>query len=169
MKTRIVWTKVWEDQWFDQLSQEARLLFVYLITNNTIGLSGCYELRDKTMCYHTHLAQDQLLKAKEELKPKVLFYENWVYVVNAQGYNGFTGYKTEVAVKRELGLIPQIVKTAFGIVKDYTPSIPHTYPIDGSINNKSEIINHKSEIIKHKSEDNEGRKYTLVGNTMKYE
>lgn len=153
MKTRIVWTKIWEDSWFDGLSQDARLLFIYLLTNSTIGLSGCFELRDKTICYHTHLIPEQLLKAKRELDPKVKFEMNWVYIVNAQGYNGFLGVKTEVAVKRELALIPQDIKTAFGIGKDYTPSIPHIYPIDGSINNKSEIINNKS--------------YKLIGNTMK--
>lgn len=25
MKTRIIWTKIWEDEWFDGLSNEARL------------------------------------------------------------------------------------------------------------------------------------------------
>ena len=159
MKTRIVWTKIWEDDWFDSLSQDARLLFIYLLTNHTIGLSGCFELRDKTICYHTHLKHEQLIKAKTELTPKVKFEDNWIYIPNAQGYNGFTGIKTEVAVNREIGLIPEKVRNAFNITKTYTPSIPHTYPTDGSINKKSEIINNKQEI--------RNKKYVLIGNTMK--
>lgn len=159
MKTRILWTKIWDDRWFDGLSRDARDLFIYLLTNSDIGLSGCYYITDKKICFHTHLTQTELDSAKKELPPKINFIDDWVYVVNAQGYNGFTGIKTEIAVKREIDLIPLKVKNAFGIGKEYTPSIPHAYPSHGSINNKSKIINNKSEIRKKKE-------YKLIGNTM---
>lgn len=121
MKTRIIWTRIWEDEWFDLLSQEARWLFIYLLTNTAIGLSGCFELRDKTICYHTHLTKAQLLKSKNELSPKVKFVNNWIGVLNAQGYNGFTGESNEIALKKELLLIPKDVKDILFSVKEYTP------------------------------------------------
>ena len=156
MKTRIIWTKIWDDAWFDTLSQNARLLFLYLLTNQDIGLSGCYYLTDKKMGFNTHLTKEEIAEAKKELDPKAKFYEEWVYLVNAQGYNGFVGSKNEVAIKREIQLIPLKVKEALGIDKVYTPSIGYS---EQQIPLKSEIINNKSETIKQKS-------YKLVGNTM---
>lgn len=167
MKTRILWTKMWEDEWFDNLSDDARLLFIYLITNPFINLSGCYEVRDKTICYHTHLNQDQLNKAKEDLNPKVIFSDNWIYVVNSQGYGGYTGKDIEKALLKEIEFIPQNVKNTFGITKPYTPpteSLPHPYP---SINHKSEIINKKSQIRNKKIEIINNKKYVLEGNMMR--
>jgi hypothetical protein len=155
MKTRIVWTKIWEDAWFDGLSQEARILFIYLLTNNTIGLSGCYELRDKTICYHTHLSPDQLTKVKSELSPKVIFKENWIYIANAQGYNGFTGSSNEVALRKEIALIPQNIKDTLLKDKQYTPPTPSLQ----SINLNHNLNHNKKSEIRSKS-------YKLVGNTM---
>lgn len=143
MKTRIIWTKIWEDEWFDSLSQESRWLFFYLLTNPAIGLSGCFELRNKTICYHTHLTQKQLLKAKTELYPKVRFYENWVYVPNAQGYNGYVGEKNTIALEKEIKLIPKNIKDTLFSNNTDTLSIPYIYTSDTTINHKSEIINHK--------------------------
>jgi len=101
MKTRIIWTKIWDDKWFDSLSRNARDLFIYLLTNQDIGLSGCYYITDKKICYHTHLTEEELIESKKELPPKILFTDDWVYVLNAQGYNGFTGKSNEIALSKE--------------------------------------------------------------------
>jgi len=144
MKTRIVWTKIWEDEWFDSLSQDARWLFIYLLTTPAIGLSGCFEVRDKTILYHTHLTEKQLLKAKGELYPKVKFFENWVYMPNAQGYNGYVGDKNAIALEKEIKIIPQKIKDTLFSENTDTLSIPHAYTSDTSINHKSEIINNNN-------------------------
>ena len=152
MKTRIIWTKLWEDEWFDSISQEARWLFIYLLTNNTIGLSGCYELRDKTICYHTHITQEQLPLIKKELYPKVKFEGNWIYITNAQGYNGFTGSSNEVALSKEIALIPENIRNVLFKDKPYTPPTP-----SGQSINLNHNLNKKSLV----------EKYKLIGNTMK--
>jgi hypothetical protein len=152
MKTRIIWTKIWDDKWFDSLSRDARDLFIYLLTNQDIGLSGCYYITDKKICYHTHLNDDELQEAKKQLNPKIMFTEDWVYVSNSQGYNGFTGKNNEIALKREIELIPKNIKNAFNIVISYTHANGDIYPINHNHNNKSEIIKKKA--------------YKLIGNTM---
>lgn len=157
MKTRIIWTKIWEDEWFDSLSEDSRLLFLYLLTNNVVGLSGCYELRDKTICYHTHLTQEKLTKSKTELSPKVKFEGNWIYIANAQGYNGFTGSSNEIALTKEMSLIPQNIKDTLFKDKPYTPPTPSGQSINLNLN-----LNKKSEIRNQKN-------YKLIGNTFKEE
>jgi hypothetical protein len=149
MKTRIVWTKIWDDEWFDNLSQEARWLFIYLLTNQDIGLSGCFYITDKKISFHTHISIKKLIKAKKELEPKVLFKDSWIYITNAQGYNGFTGIKIETAVEREIELIPQNIKNTLSIVKPYRVSeksdrVSGVVDTPIIINNKSEIRNTKS-------------------------
>lgn len=115
----MVWTKIWEDEWFQSLSDHAQKLFLYLITNSRIGISGCYEVTDRTIMFDTRIKD--LDKVKAELHPKVRFYNGWINVVNAQGYNGFTGKSNEKALENELKLIPKEVKDALFSEKGYTP------------------------------------------------
>jgi len=86
-----------------------------------------------------------LLKAKDELSPKVLFYANYIWVVNASKYGGYLGEKNEIAKDKELALIPLEVINGLNKIKTDRVSVEYRYPSDTSINHKSEIINHKSE------------------------
>lgn len=159
MKTRILWTKIWDDSWFDSLSKDSRILFLYLITNQDIGLSGCYSITDKKICFHTHLTVEELQKAKVELSPKIKFVDNWVYVVNSQGYNHFTGKSNEVAVSRELELIPNNVKQTLFKDKPYTPNTPPTQSINHNHNHNINLNNNHNNI--------DFSNYELVGNTYR--
>jgi len=108
VKQRRIWTKVWKDDWFYSLSQNARLLFLYLITNEFIGFTGCYELSDRQILFDTKITN--LDKVKQELNSKVRFYNGWVYVINSQGYNGFVGESFQVALDKEEHTIPENIK-----------------------------------------------------------
>lgn len=152
MKTRILWTKIWDDQWFDKLSSNSRILFLYLLTNQDIGLSGCYQIPDKKICYHTHLFPEELIACKKELDPKVKFIEDWIYIVNSQGYNSFTGKSNDIAISRELSLMPKNIKDTLFKDKPYTPSTPCI-----------QSINHNHNINLN---NNHNKSFKLVGNTM---
>lgn len=154
MKTRILWTKIWDDSWFDSLSKDSRTLFIYLLTNQDINLSGCYYLPDKKIIYHTHISSNELKKAKVELDPKVKFLKDWVYVVNSQGYNHFTGKSNDVAIEREFAQIPKEIKSTLIKDKQYTPST-------GSI--QSSNHNHN---LNHNKSYKEDKNFRLIGNTM---
>ena len=155
MKTRMLWTKIWDDSWFDNLSQNSRILFIYLISNQDVNLSGCYSITDKKIIYHTHLTVEELKLSKDELKDKVKFINDWVYVVNSQGYNHFTGKSNEIAVSRELELIPNNVKDTLFKDKPYTPSTPSI-----------QSINHNHNINHNLNPNNAEEKFKLIGNTM---
>lgn len=167
MQTRIIHTKIYDDEWFASLSVDQKLLYIYLFTNQRIGLTGIYYLPDRIIKFETGLSDDQLNKAKKifETSKKAFFYNGWIYVVKASEYGGYKGNKNEIAYNKELEKIPDEVKKYF----NDRVSIGYQYPIDTSINHKSEIINQKSENIgdedvKEKGEDfskNDGEKKEL--------
>jgi hypothetical protein len=144
MKTRIVHTKIWQDDWFYNLSANAQRLFLYCITNQHIGLAGIYELSDRIIRFDLKLAPDELSDLKTELGKKVMFFDGWIYVVNSSRYCNYSGEKNELATKRELLKVPESIRR---YIIDTVSST-----IDTSINHKSKTINHKSEIINQESE-----------------
>lgn len=148
MKTRIIHTRIWEDDWFLSLSDNGQKLFIYLITNQRINLSGIYRLPDRVINFDTRLKGERLEKAKNELVGKVMFFDGWVYVKNAQILGGYKGEKNEVAIKQEMTEIPENVKNCLfkGICNRVSKKDDRVSEVsDTSINHKSEIINHKSE------------------------
>jgi len=144
MKTRIIWTKIWEDDWFQSLSDNAQKLFLYLLTNSRINMCGCYQISERVLLFDTRIKN--LDKVKSELIPKVRFYEDWVYVVNAESYSGYRGSKNERALEKEKNSIPLNIKNALFYEKEYRVS-----DNNDSVSSKSDTtINHKSEIINNK-------------------
>ena len=138
MRTRIVHTKIWNDDWFYALSSDAQRLFLYCLTNQYIGLTGVYELSDRIICFDLKLSTENLEQLKNELTKKVIFIDGWVIVLKANSYNSYTGEKNQKAITRELLSLPQHIRR---YCIDTLSTTPNTL-----INHKSKIINHKSEI-----------------------
>lgn len=156
MKTRIVHTRIWEDDYFAKLSEPAKIVFLYLITNHRINLIGLYELPDRVLVFDTGISADSLESIKAELFPKAVFYEGWVYLPNAERLGGYRGEKNDNAKEREWNSVPEVIKNTITTMKSYRVSCSQdtvSEYSDTPINHKSEIINHKSETINHKSED----------------
>lgn len=144
MRTRIIWTKIWEDDWFQSLSDNAQKLFLYLLTNSRINMCGFYQISERVLLFDTRIKN--LEKAKSELSPKVRFFEDWVYIVNAESYSGYRGSKNERVLEKEKSSIPLNIKNALFYEKEYRVS-----DNNDSVSSKSDTtINHKSEIINNK-------------------
>jgi len=144
MRTRIIWTKIWEDDWFQSLSDNAQKLFLYLLTNSRINMCGFYQISERVLLFDTRIKN--LEKAKSELIPKVRFFEDWVYIVNAESYSGYRGSKNERVLEKEKSSIPLNIKNALFYEKEYRVS-----DNNDSVSSKSDTtINHKSEIINNK-------------------
>ena len=145
MKTRIIHTKIHDDEWFTTLTPVQRYFFIYLFTNHRIGHTGIYEISDRTILFETAISSSQLSEFKKLLedKEKALFHNGWVFVVKSSTYGGYVGEKNQRAWEKELVAIPVEIMVYF----NDTVSIPYRYPIDTTINNKSKIINNKSETI----------------------
>jgi hypothetical protein len=148
MKTRIVFTKIWKDTYFVNLTQLEQLSFLFLLTNETVGLTGIYELDDRSITSSLKITQQQFNKIKEKFTAdnKILFFNGWIKIQNHDKYNNFSGSKNEIAVNRELSLISREIIENLDRVSIGYPRVADTLN-----NHKSIIINHKSEIISQKS------------------
>lgn len=149
MKTRILHTRIWNDSFFSELTIEGKILFLFLITNEEIGLTGAYECSNRIISFNTGIPMANLEKTKQELTSKFVFIEDWVIVKNA---NKYTNYSSTLMMKKaydkEYNFLPKQVQKHINI--EGTDTVPSGYP-DTSINNKSEIINNKSKIINNKT------------------
>ena len=59
-------TLCWEDPWFEALSKDAKLLFIYLWTNNTCNPAGMYRITKDRIQFNCGISIE---KHAEELKP----------------------------------------------------------------------------------------------------
>jgi hypothetical protein len=143
MKTRIIHTKIhFEDDWFNTLPIGFRYIFIYLFTNEHIGLTGAYRLSKRVALLETGATEKEWDDAitKFQKDDRVLYIDGWICVKNAGKHADYSGGKNEIAYRRELASIPKEIRSKIDSV-----SIQYLYPMDTTRNHKSEIINKKSE------------------------
>lgn len=129
MKKRNIHTKIWEDEFFSSLSPKQKLLFIYYITNDNVGLTGIYELTNKQTIFDTGLTEKEVESYKKIFMEigRVFFLKNWVKIHNYQKYNKYSGKPLEKAIENELDAIPSLIREKFDTV-----SIQYQDPIDSS-------------------------------------
>lgn len=144
MKTRIIHTRFWEDEKVAGLSLAAKLLFLYLFTNSRINMVGIYELTDRIIEFETGLDNEMLLKAKEELQDsqRVMFNNDWIFVVNAVKYSNYSGPLNDKARDKEIHTIPEEIKNYFETLGF---EIPYQYTMDNLKTNKQKIENNETQ------------------------
>lgn len=151
MKTRIIYPKnIWYNDKFSELSAPNRLLCLYLITNENIGLTRIYQQKDMEIRFIHSLSPAQLEKSKQEIEATGLFYffEDWVYINNDFSYCDYEGRDRVMDAKeKEMSAIPSHVLTHFeqvikGLESGYKPPI----------NNKLKTLNPKSKTLNPKSD-----------------
>lgn len=147
MKTRILYTKVWKDTFFCELSPAEKLLFVYLLTNENMNILHIYECSDRTVMFDTGITAQQLSIAKKKFTEsgKVTFYKDYVYVKNADKYEDYKGDRYD---KAKATLIRQIGSE---VIENLTSQ----QPVKEGLETTSQVdIIHKSKIINNKTENN---------------
>jgi len=108
-KYRPVHTKIWKDKDFQNSGKDAKLLFFYLITNESINNSGIYEIPIKTIAMETGITVSMIgqLLGNDSIKNIKFDKENEiVFVVNVRKY-----CKTGNPVQVEKGIISEFELT----------------------------------------------------------
>jgi len=125
MKTRIIQTRFWDDEFVSELDVESKLVFIYLLTNEAIGLTGIYERPKKFIAFYCGLSVQQVEKALTDISSKILYIDGWVVIKNAIKYNNYaSNSKQRTAYMNEWNRLPEhIQKYApyFDNVDDYKP------------------------------------------------
>lgn len=105
MAYRAFSTDTWQDPWFESLSIKAKLLFIYLWTNDVCNQSGCYQISPRRIEFETSLKIQDIIK---ELNPKAeWFVDEQIIWVRAFFKRQCANGKFAIAAIRSLYCIPK--------------------------------------------------------------
>lgn len=126
MKTRVIKTKIWRDGFFNRLSLQAKLVFIFLLTNEFIGQTGIYEMDISTISFYTGVDKNKIKEIlTNELKEKIIYDNGWVVVLNALKHNNYaSNNKQRMSYMKEWNELPEHLKQYapyFNNVEEYKP------------------------------------------------
>ena len=109
---RLVSCVVWRDTWFEELSQGHKLLWLYLLTTDQNNLIGTYQLSRRRAAYEVGLSRKELDLALDQFRQanKIDLHGDWVYIVNFERHQHFTGVMRKHADQLLQDLPPEIIK-----------------------------------------------------------
>jgi hypothetical protein len=156
MRSRIIFGNIYKSEEFMALSTEDKLLAIYLMTNEGIGLVPAYKLNRTEICFWLGLDRKDIDNKIKKLE-SVGIYRIDDYIVICNLYSSYVYHKGEdnknkSAMIKEYALLPSKIQeklTSLGFDIDGTFEVPYGYP-EGTgmvfINKKQETITHKQEI-----------------------
>lgn len=83
-KLRSLNTGIWNDTWFEELSVDRKLLFIYLITNEKTNMLGIYEISIRKISFETGIPADKITESFVyfEKFEKIKYQNNRVILLN---------------------------------------------------------------------------------------
>ncbi len=83
-KLRSVSTSFWSDPFIEELVPEAKLLYLYLITNDKTNMLGVYESSIKKMSFETDISKENIKTYLNNFEGfgKIQYVDNYVILVN---------------------------------------------------------------------------------------
>ena len=135
---RTVKCAMWrEDEWFQSLTPDERLLFIYLFTNPSASVAGIYKLPLRTISFESGLALDRCKAIIARFtKDNKAYYEDgvvWVRRMREHQLPGNISNQVAIRLARDVEAIPDCpLKTrylqAYGAKTGV--QIPYEYPTD---------------------------------------
>lgn len=95
----------WSDEFIASISPNAKLLYLYLLTNERTTLCGIYRLPIQYLYFETGLNKPQIDKSMQELAPKIIYKDGWIVIKNFSKHQS-NSPKIAAGVRRELVKIP---------------------------------------------------------------
>jgi hypothetical protein len=139
MITRIIYTEIWQDDFFVGLNPDEKLLFIYYLTNESVNIIHLYKCGINRVKADTGIDTPIIQEAqrKFEKNGKIYFKNGYIFLRNASRFEKYEGSKNEIAKSK---LFARLSKDLI----DWYIQITDT-PIDTLY--KSEIINPKTETL----------------------
>ena len=90
-KLRSVSTSTWSDPWFEELSVEHKLIFLYLLTNEKTNMLGIYEASARKIAFETGVDSKTVKSVLNDFEEfgKVSYSENYVIMINFLKHQNF--------------------------------------------------------------------------------
>ena len=145
---RQIHTSIWDDDWFCQLSSDAKVVFVWLFSNRRASVSGLYKFTEFICSRETGISIDNVHASIEKLSSdnKIRVEGEWVWVKNLRKYNYYQNGNADKRILSDLSQLPNN-----GLKKAYTayykplasPSIAPTTPLLEQEQEKEQDIERK--------------------------
>ena len=124
---RQIHTSLWREAWFIALPSAAKLVFLFLITNDYIQPSGFVPLTLEAIANETCLTSEEVARVLVNLDSKVIYFPAWGFWVKRFPKWQGKGAKWKQAIRTNLLRLPTVVSKAF--LSEY-PDTPSDTPSD---------------------------------------
>lgn len=110
-----------------------KLLFLYLLTNESAGLSGCFEIVIEQIVLDTGVQKKKVVEVLKKLEKdeKIIFRDDWMVLLNFQKHQKLNT-NMGIAAAKELANAPEWLKTALRRVLFEKSILPEWFP-NGSV------------------------------------
>lgn len=125
-KNRYINTKLWSDSFVQALETNAKLFFLYILTNEHTNIAGIYEISKHTMSFETGLTTKAITKGIKTLteSKKVFYTKEHIIICNFTKYQeSKKSEKIQQGIINILTELPQKIHDSI-----HTLSIPYLYP-----------------------------------------
>lgn len=154
---RQVHTKIWDDDWFIEISQEEKIFFFWLMTNRRASVSGLYEFSCGAAARETGLPKKDIEKmvVRFQEAQKILVEDGWIWVINLRKYNDSKSPNSQKRIEGDLAQVPEHMRTEY---LAYYQDLASTYQgatkgLDSTFGNKNKNKNIEKE--KESEQENE--------------
>jgi len=112
-KLRSLNTIIWSDTWFEILSPEEKLLFIYFVTNEKTNMLGVYEISVRKVSFETGIDVVKIEKylKKFEANGKIRYASNRVLLLNFLKHQNYNFNMMKSAI-RTYNSLPQELKNS---------------------------------------------------------
>lgn len=144
MITRILYTEIWQDDFFSTLDPNEKLLFIYFLTNERVNIIHLYQCTNARIKADTGIDTPIIEKAKQkfESSEKIYFFDTYVYLKNASKYEKYTGSMNETAKNKIYSRLSKTVIDWYNNITDTPIDTPmHTHKKQEIRNNNKEVRN----------------------------
>lgn len=77
MTLRYIDTAIWTDPWFEELTPDGKLIFIYSWSNDHMNAAGCTSISPKRIGLEVGITEPKVKQALETLHPKVIYFEDF--------------------------------------------------------------------------------------------
>lgn len=139
MITRLIYTQIWTDNYFIELSPQEKLLFFYFLTNDQVNIIHLYRCPINRIVADTGIDRGIVVEAKKKFEKagKMCFKEEFVFLRNAHRFEKYEGEKNIRAKEKLFSRLSQSIIDWYNSNLDTPMHTPY----------KSEVITHKTEYI----------------------
>lgn len=105
---RSIHCKTWRDDWFSELPTDAKLLWLYLITNQSTSVSGIYQLPRKFIAFETGLEISRVSQILDIFKSdgKIDFDDSVIWIKKMREYQSSGSDKVLTRIMSDFNSLP---------------------------------------------------------------